>query len=230
MAKLVLSSGGAIVDQRFLDDRRVTIGRGAGNKIVVDDPAVAQTHAAISAVGHDYILEDLAHQGGIAVNGKPTQRHILQHNDVIELGVFHLRYIDTKASSEIDLERTMLIPGLAPGTGLLGAGADGEVTQDLHIPSSRTTKARFPTGRIKWLQGPRGGETKALDRVIATFGTPGKAVAVITRRPHGYYVTHVEGDKFPRVNGESIGKESRHLMNGDLVEVGHERIEFELVE
>src|SRR5262245_4154603 len=109
MAKLVLSNGGAIVDQCFLDDRRVTIGRGAGNRMVVDDPAVAETHAAISSVGHDYILEGLAKGGGILVNGRPTQRHILQHNDVIALGVFHLRYVDTRASSEIDLERTMLI-------------------------------------------------------------------------------------------------------------------------
>jgi ribosome-associated protein YbcJ (S4-like RNA binding protein) len=229
MAKLVLSSGGAIVDQWFLDDARVTVGRIAGNRIVIDDPAVYDRHAAIVAVGHDYILEALA-TGGVSVNGRPSKRHILQHNDVVELGDFSLRFVDSKGASEIDLERTMLIPGLVPGAGLLGAADKGEITQDLHVPSSRATKTRFPRGRIKWLQGPRGGEVQPLDRVVATFGAPGQAVAVITRRPHGFYVTHVEGEKHPRVNGESIGREPRHLVSGDIVEVGNERIQFELLD
>ncbi|MCC6193077.1 MAG: FHA domain-containing protein [Burkholderiales bacterium] len=231
MAKLVLSRDGALVDQWFLDDARVTVGGASDNRVVVSDPAVGERHAAIVAVGNDYILEALGGTG-VPVNGKARIRHILQHNDVIELGEFHLRYVDSKASSEIDLERTMLIPGLAPGAGLLaGAVPDkGEITQDLHIPSSRATRTRFPRGRIKWLQGGRGGEGKMLDRVIATFGAPGEAVAVSTRRPHGFYVTHVEGEKHPRVNGESIGREPRHLMSGDIVEVGGERIEFELLE
>lgn len=226
MAKLVLSSGGAIVDQWFLDDARVTVGRAPGNRVVVNDPAVSERHAAISAVGNDYILEALA--SGVPVNGRPVTRHILQHNDVIELGGFHLRFVDSKASSEIDLERTMLIPGLAPGAGLLGMPDKGEITQDLHIPSSRATRTRFPSARVRWLQGPRDGEVRPLDRVIAVFGAAGEAVAVITRRPHGFYVTHVEGDP-PRVNGDSIGKEPRHLATGDVVEVGRERIEFELL-
>jgi pSer/pThr/pTyr-binding forkhead associated (FHA) protein len=229
MAKLVVSNAGAIVDQCFLDDRRITIGRGAANRIIVDGPAVAETHAAISAVGHDYILEDLAQVGGVAVNGRPMKRHILQHNDVIELGGFHLRYVDSKASSEIDLERTMLIPGLTPGVGLVGMNDHGDATQDLAAPAARATKAHFPRGRIKFLQGPHGGELRALDRVIATFGTPREALAVITRRPQGFYVTHVEGEKYPRVNGEPIGTQPRHLVSGDIIEVGNEKIEFQLL-
>ena len=86
MAKLVLSTGGTIVDQRFLDDERVTIGRDATNTVVVDDPAVAGAHAAITVIGNDYILEDLGSAAGTNVNGVPAQRRVLQHGDVIELG------------------------------------------------------------------------------------------------------------------------------------------------
>jgi hypothetical protein len=231
MAKLVLSNAGSIVDQWFLDDARVTVGRDAGNRVVVDDPTVRERHASIVSVGHDYILESVG-SAGVPVNGRTLARHILQHNDVIDLGEFHLRFVDSRGSSEIDLERTMLIPGLAPGGGLLGGAAPdkGEITQDLHIPSSYPTRTRFPRGRIKWLQGPHSGDTRALDRVIATVGTPGAAMAVITRRPQGFYVTHVEGGKPPRVNGDSIGRGPRHLMSGDIVEVGKERIEFELLD
>jgi len=225
MAKLVLSNNGAVVDQCFLDEAGVSVGRAPSNRIVVDDPAVSDAHATISAVGHDYILEDVA-GGLIAVNGTPTPRRILQHNDVIELGAFHLRYIDTKASSEIDLERTMLIPGLSLRPDVKPARELGEITQDLHIPSSRATKARFPTAQVRWTAGARANATQALDRVIATFGNPQDGLAVVTRRPHGFYVTYVEGRAFPRVNGESIGKDPRHLQSGDVISVAGEEIEF----
>ena len=225
MAKLVLSNNGAVVDQCFLDEAGVSIGRAADNRIVVDDPAVSAAHATISAVGHDYILEDVA-GAPIAVNGTPTRRRILQHGDVIELGAFHLRYVDTKASSEIDLERTMLIPGLALRADVKPAHDAGETTQDLHIPSARATKVRFPTARVRWTAGARAGVTQALDRVIATFGNATEGLAVVTRRPHGYYLTYVEGRAPPRVNGDSIGKEPRHLQSGDVISVAGEDMEF----
>jgi pSer/pThr/pTyr-binding forkhead associated (FHA) protein len=224
MAKLVLSRSEAIVDQCFLDDARVTIGRAVGNRIVVDDPAVGDAHAAISAVGHDYILEDVCGMP-LAVNGTPTRRRILQHGDVVELGPYHLRYIDTQASSEIDLERTMLIPGLALNPDMKPHDA-GEITQDLHIPSARPTKARYPTARVKWMTGGRAGEVEPLDRVIATFGDAEDGLAVVTRRPHGFYLTYVEGASFPRVNGESIGKEPRHLQHGDVIGIAGIELEF----
>ena len=50
------------------------------------------------------------------------------------------------------------------------------------------------------------------------------------RRPLGYYVTHVEGRRLPRVNGQPIGREPRLLKHGDIVEAGDERLEFTLDE
>ena len=57
MAKLILSNGETIVDQCWLDDTRVTIGRAKGNRIAVNDPAanagwvttIAATSAASAA-------------------------------------------------------------------------------------------------------------------------------------------------------------------------------------
>ena len=45
MAKLVLSKGGSVLHQCFLDKDRVGIGRDGHNHVVVDDPAVAGEHA-----------------------------------------------------------------------------------------------------------------------------------------------------------------------------------------
>jgi len=224
MAKLILSNGDTIVDQCWLDDARVTIGRAKGNRIAVNDPSVAETHASISHVGRDYILEDLRGLG-LNVNGAPMRRRILQHNDVIELGTFNLRFVDSKSSSEIDLERTMLIPGLKFNPDR--RPEELEVTQDLHVPSTRGSNAHFPTGRLRMVNG---GHVQVLDRVVATFGEPGRGVVVLTRRPKGYYATYVEGEAFPRVNGESIGKEPRHLHNGDRVEIAGLELEFLLDE
>jgi len=223
MAKLILSNGETIVDQCWLDDGRITIGRAKGNRISVNDPAVGETHASISSVGHDYILEDLRGMT-LSVNGTAMQRRILQHNDVVELGTFSLRFVDSKSSSDIDLERTMLIPGLKFNPDR--RPQDLEVTQDLHVPSSRAASTRFPSGHVRYINGERAGRKKVLDRVVATFGEPSRGVVVVTRRPKGYYATHVEGESFPRVNGESIGKEPRHLHNGDRLEIAGIELEF----
>jgi predicted component of type VI protein secretion system len=112
MAKLVLSSGGSVLYQCFLDKDRVGIGREPHNQVVIDDAAVNGEHAAIFQVANDHILEDLHSTSGTFVNGVRVLRHILQHGDVIEFGALYLRYLNPRATSEIDLERTMLVAGL----------------------------------------------------------------------------------------------------------------------
>jgi pSer/pThr/pTyr-binding forkhead associated (FHA) protein len=220
MAKLVLSTGELIVCQCFIDKERLTVGRDAGNSIVVDDPAVSREHAAIVPLGNDHILEDLESANGTLVNGKRVSRRILQHGDVIALGRFHLRYLNTRASAGIDLERTMLIEGLARGAD------EADVASEIQLPAAVSAKARLPKARVMMLRGNRSGSVIELDRVVATFGKPGRQLAVITRRPIGYFVTRVEGRRRPRVNGRPIGDEPRQLDNGDVVEVGGEKLEF----
>jgi hypothetical protein len=219
MAKIVLSTGGAIVQQRFVDKETIAIGAQADNGLVIDDPAVDPKHATIVCVGNDHILEDLGSRAGTWVNGTRVTRHILQHGDVVQLGSFYVRYLNPRASSDADFERTMLITGL-PG---LSESAGRDVAAK--APAARS-RVRFPLGRARMTSGPRAGQTVALDRVIATFGGSGQGVAVVTRRPHGYFVTHVQGRRHPRVNGASIGTQPRALTHGDRVEAGGEAFEF----
>lgn len=224
MAKLVLSREGSVVDQHFLDAARVTIGRDAQNALVVDDPAIRALHAAIVAVGKDYILEDLTGEQGVEVNGVTMPRRILQHGDVIGLGAFHLRYVDTKASSEVDLERTMLIAGLAP----LGGPAPAALPASTHVPTARANNMHWPRGRIVWKSGERTGESRALDRVVATFGSQREGLALIARRPHGYFLSHVAGPRVPRVNGQDPGGAPVLLRDGDVLDLGDGELQFVL--
>ncbi len=221
MAKLVLSSGGSVVFQCFIDKERLGVGRDPTNQIVIDDPSVSREHAAIMAVGNDHILEDLASANGTFVNGMRMPRRILQHGDVVEFGAFSLRYLNAKTATDVELDRTMLIEGIAEAQA--GLPADGEA---LPVPRTRATRTNFPNGRVHMVSGPRAGTTIALDRVVAAFGKPGHRSAVIVRRPYGYFLAHVEGRRAPRVNGQPAGKEARRVNDGDVIEVADEKFQF----
>jgi FHA domain len=221
MAKLILSSGGAVVFQCFIDKERLGVGRDPVNQIVVEDPSVSREHAAIMVVGNDHILEDLASANGTVVNGTRMRRRILQHGDVIELGAFNLRYLNAKTAGDVELDRTMLIDGLALARA--GGTVDGAA---LHVSRTHATRVKFPSGRVHMLSGPRAGTMIALDRVVATFGKPGRRSAVLVRRPNGYFLVHVEGLRAPRVNGQPAGKVALRLKDGDVIEVADEKFQF----
>ena len=118
----------------------------------------------------------------------------------------------------------MLITGLRESAGFHD-DAPTPAT-DLQVPAARVARTRFPKGRVKVQGGARKGSIIELDRVVATFGKSGKQLAVVTRRPHGYFVTHVEGRRYPRVNQQMIGGEARLLRAGDVIEVADEQLTF----
>jgi len=207
--------------QCLVDKEVVAIGSDPDNALVVDDPVVDARHASVVPVGNDHILEDLQSGSGTLVNGTKISRHILQHGDVIQLGSFYLRYLNPRAAAE-DLERTMLISGL-PGLDTARSPGSSDISR---VRSARRTNVHLPSGQVRAIAGRRAGQTIALDRVIATFGRPGEQVAVITRRPGGYFITHVEGRRRPRVNGQPIGTEARALEHRDRIEVADEALEF----
>ena len=96
----------------------------------------------------------------------------------------------------------------------------------MHLRSAHAADVRFPKGKVKVIAGSRTSGTIRLDRVVATFGRSGKELAVVARRPRGYFITHVEGGRSARVNGQSIGKDARLLHHGDIIEVADEKLEF----
>jgi pSer/pThr/pTyr-binding forkhead associated (FHA) protein len=220
MAKLVLSSGGSVVFQCFVDKERLGVGRGPANQIVINDPKVSREHAAIVPVGNDHILEDLKSVNGTVVNGTRMPRRILQHGDVVEFGAFKLRYLNPK-STDLALDRTMLIEGIPEARVGRRPGAE-----ELAVPRTRETRINFPKGRAHMLSGPRAGATIELDRVVARFGKPGHRSAVLVRRPQGYFLEHVEGRRTPRVNGQSMGRDAQRVKDGDVIEVADEKFKF----
>src|SRR5262249_41898190 len=83
-----------------------------------------------------------------------------------------------------------------------------------------------PLGAIQLLSGGNAGKELELSKPLTTLGKPGVQVAVLTRRPQGYFITHVEGAQRPTVNGQPIGAAPHPLKDHDLVEIAGIKMEF----
>jgi len=87
-------------------------------------------------------------------------------------------------------------------------------------------KPAQPLGAIQLLSGANAGKELELTKPLTTLGKPGVQVAVLTRRPQGYFITHVEGVRRPTVNGQVIGAAPHALKDHDLVEIAGIKLEF----
>ena len=78
----------AIVDLHDAGDR-VTIGRRAGNKVVLDwDVEVSRTHAALERIGDEWVVLDdgMSHNGTYVNGSRVTGRQRLRDGDTINVG------------------------------------------------------------------------------------------------------------------------------------------------
>jgi hypothetical protein len=87
-------------------------------------------------------------------------------------------------------------------------------------------KSPHPLGAIQILSGANAGKELELAKPLTTLGKPGVQVAVLTRRPQGYFITHVEGANPPVVNGQAIGTAPHALKDHDVVELAGVKMEF----
>lgn len=101
--------------------------------------------------------------------------------------------------------------------------APAETTSSAAPP---TEQPPLPLGSIQVLTGSNAGRTLDLVKSLTTLGKPGVQVAVIARRPHGYFLTHVEGPKFPLVNGLPIDTQAQGLKDHDIIELAGVKMEF----
>jgi pSer/pThr/pTyr-binding forkhead associated (FHA) protein len=300
MAKLILSLDGTVMKEVPLDKERLTIGRRPSNNLQIENLAVSGEHALIVTILNDSFLEDLGSTNGTLVNGVPIKKHILQHNDVIEIGKYKLKYLGEmvaavgQGAASADYEKTMIIrPGAAARAAEAGAGkgfgaaqigvtatqpgvlnrpagtvtgqyVDAAASQSpphpphpsqayappptgIQVPPARPQSAvaqrpPMPTnlspapapaapsgqliGAIQILTGPSAGKELDLVKNLTTLGKPGLQVAVITRRPQGYFITHVEGANFPIVNGKTLDAQAHPLRDHDVVELAGVKMEF----
>mgnify|MGYP002777233183 CR=1 FL=1 len=217
MAKLILSMDGVVLKEIPLSKERLTIGRKPHNDIQIDNLAISGEHAAITTLLNDSFLEDLNSTNGTLVNGQPVKRHALCDGDLIELGKYRLKYLAEAATPvAADFEKTMI---LRPG-----------MTRPSAPPAPVATPAppvqQPAAAAIQLLSGAQAGRELELTKSLTTLGKPGVQVAVIARRPHGYFITHVEGGQYPVLNGRTLDAQAHPLADHDVIEIAGIKMEF----
>jgi predicted component of type VI protein secretion system len=296
MAKLILSLEGSVIREIPLDKDRITIGRKAQNDIPIENLAVSGEHACIVTILNDSFLEDLGSTNGTLVNGNQVKKHILQNNDVIEIGKYKMKYVVEAAGSgggaaapADDFEKTMVMraparapaapkpapaaappppapkpaapapaaappppapkpaapaPAAAPPPAKPAAPAPATAPPPpaskpaapapgpaaappapAPAPSAKPAEPQ-PLAALQILTGTSAGKEIELTKNLTTLGKPGLQVAVITRRPQGYFITHVEGASYPVVNGKALDAQARPLNDHDVVELAGVKMEF----
>jgi pSer/pThr/pTyr-binding forkhead associated (FHA) protein len=212
MAKIVVSLDGAVLQEMTLSKERTSIGRRSHNDVVIDNRAISGDHAVIVTILHDAFLEDLNSTNGTLVNGQPITKHFLQNNDVIELAKYKIRFLVESS-----------------GTAVGDAGQSTQQNKEsgaLSVNATSMTTAR--KAAIKVISGANAGKEMILTKALTTIGRPGVQVAVISRRPQGYYLTHVEGAAYPLLNGEAIDQQAHSIKHGDVIELSGTQMAFSL--
>ena len=224
MAKLVVSQNGMVEGHYFLDKPRFTLGRMPHSDIYLNHPGVSNVHAVIVTMSNDHILEDMGSTNGTLINGEKIDKHILQNNDTIELGCYQLKYVNQRANSDMDFDKTMITTVALTEHDQLSA----QPMLATAVSSARAVKTSFPLGGVRHLKGDFVGHEILINAPLKTFGQPGTQLLMISRRPLGYYVTHVEGRRPPKINGKTIGTQAVLLNVNDRVEIADLELEFYL--
>jgi len=116
-------------------------------------------------------------------------------------------------------------PTTSVGPGRSTAGM-ANATAPLQHASAASGATGQALGVIQVLTGSNAGRELELTKALTTLGKPGVQVAVITKRPQGYYLTHVEGAVFPIVNGRTLDAQAHSLNDHDVIELAGVKMEF----
>ena len=93
-------------------------------------------------------------------------------------------------------------------------------------PPAPAPAAPMRHAMLQLLSGANAGKELELTKPLTTLGKPGVQVAVITRRPQGFFITHVEGANKPTVNGTPIQLQAHALNDHDIIELAGVKVEF----
>jgi hypothetical protein len=117
-------------------------------------------------------------------------------------------------------------PAPAPAAAPARAAAPAAAPAAPPTPAAPAAAGAMREAAVQVLSGAAAGRTLDLTKNLTTVGKPGLQVAVITKRPNGYFITHVEGATYPTLNGASLGGQAHPLNDHDLIEIAGVKMEF----
>lgn len=256
MAKIIVTLNDAILEELPLVKVRTNIGRRPTNDIHLDNLAISGEHATIVKMGSDYFIEDMDSTNGTLVNGETTKKQLLKDQDIIELGKYQLQFLNDASEVQSSFnassafEKTMMMhpsaikPARAKKVKVAEASNISPSPTQTHQPSAEGKSVSASSaetasasnshvgtgmvGKIQVLNGSGSGRELVLNKALTTLGRTGVQVAVITKRPQGYFITHVEGKVLPMVNGVATGGQAFALKDHDVIELAGVKMEFYL--
>ncbi|RZL88176.1 MAG: FHA domain-containing protein [Variovorax sp.] len=117
MPRLIIMSKRGATRQVMLSAARTTLGRDAGNTVVIESERASRRHAVVIRDGAQVWVRDLDSSNGTFVNEERVTCCRLEHGDVVEVGDFRLRFLDRVATPDratMTLDLVSAYGGLAP--------------------------------------------------------------------------------------------------------------------
>ncbi len=230
MNKIVLNFNGRVVSETPFNGDAVTIGRGPGNDIMIDNPAISSTHARIFQEKDFIVLEDLGSTNGTFVNGGKIKKAAINSADNITVGKHQLKLSWEAGTGDFDagngpgsadvvdaLDKTMVFT-----SGQGKAGAAKAATGGFALMEGGVAKEKIPmTDRVTTIG-------KSSDALIKLKGLLApKVAALVNRSDRGYVISSADAKKPAIINGKKADK-PYILKNGDFVEIAGITLRFYL--
>ncbi len=196
MAKLTLSFKDKRLKIYALSEDELVIGRDAECAIHIDSLAVSEQHARLQRQGTGYILSPMGEGDEFAVKVNSAP-------------------VTRQALADGDIiqvgKHTLTYSAEAGGT---------------FVGTTQQAPAQRAPGLLQIQSGSHLGRTIRLDKAMTRVGKSQVAVAIIVRRDNGYFLSHLEGDTAPTVNGDPIDDSTHPLRNGDRIRIGSLELQF----
>jgi pSer/pThr/pTyr-binding forkhead associated (FHA) protein len=98
-----------VIRQVFaLDKSQIKIGRGLGNDLIIDDPAVSRAHIQISGAEGAFEIEDLDSTSGTFVNRQKISKGRLKSGDIVSLAGVSILFVE-ESPRPLDTSRLRLL-------------------------------------------------------------------------------------------------------------------------
>ena len=206
MAKLTLSFKDKVLKVYYIEPGEIVIGSDPACQIHIDSLALQPRHAAIITEKRKSVVRDLGSIEGTFVGDiRLHAPHQLKHDETIRIGK-HTLLFTTDPADEL--------------------GDTQPPDNDSPAPLPKTGGKRH--GWLQLLNGPNVGKTISITRNMTNIGKAGVQTAVIARRDEGFFLSHLEGERPPLVDGQPIGDKSCKLEDGNVIQIGNIKMMFTL--
>ena len=223
----------AIGEYQLQKGLSLTIGRRDNNDVVIENLAVSGHHAKIDSVGDEFVLIDLQSKNGSFVNEKIVNTHWLNDGDIINIGKHSLTFKYSGSEQIPDggsdkIEKTMIMDTSQYRS--MMKNNEPNVSQSV----IKNDEICSDCG-LAFIAGGRGkidlcrrvtkiGKHPESDILIKGLWV-GQTAATISKRPDGFYLSHVGGMSKPKINDKAI-KHSVILNDLDVIDIGPAKLQF----